>query len=435
MTARIVSLLAGAAALTAPAFAAPVTLGRAVESALEHDPSITAARAGVEKREAGVDAAEAAGRPSAGLRAEVGALETRYPNLFNPSAGNVTASQLPHSAGLEAEWDVYTSGANAAGVDVAEYQRRSANQQLDGTREQIVLATLEAYSDAWLKRRIVEVGEARVETLALRLEETRSRFDQGLGTRTDIALNEARLAAAQARLEASRAGLAVASARLERLTGLTGAEPVAPVADGLDTPDSLQAALETVRQGNARLKAARAGLEAAEAGTRQARGRFGPKITLSARATAGKDVSFFFEDGEISDYGAFVTLNVPLYTSGLKSAKTREARAARSQALADLRRVELSLREQVAGLWGDLEARTLSLDAARRAEEAAELASEGARREYEAGMRTLVDSLDAENEYRDAQIRTLQARTALFVTRARLLALSSDLEDALAPSP
>jgi outer membrane protein len=50
-------------------------------------------------------------------------------------------------------------------------------------------------------------------------------------------------------------------------------------------------------------------------------------------------------------------------------------------------------------------------------------------------MRTLVDSLDAENEYRDAQIRTLQARTALFVTRARLLALSSDLEDALAPSP
>ncbi len=431
MTARIASLLAGAAAFAAQAYAAPLTLERAVTRALDHEPSIGGAEATLDRRKAGVDAAKAVSRPTAGLRAEVGALETRYPNLFDPAGSDITASQLPYSAGLQASWDVYTSGANAAGVDSAEFQRDAAGMRLAGTRERIVLETVEAYSDAWLRTRIVEVGEARVETLSLRLEETRSRFDQGFGTRTDIALNEARFASAQAQLEASRSGVAVSSARLERLTGLSNAEPEAPVADGLTIPDSLEAALSKVRNGNAQLKAARAGLEAAEAGSRQAEGRFGPKVSLSARASTGKDVSFFFEDGQISDYGAFVTLNVPFYTSGLKSAKMREASAARAEALARVRRVELGLREEVAGIWGDLQARSLSLDAARRAERAAALATEGARREYEAGLRTLVDSLDAEDEYRNAQIRTLEAETSLFIARARLLALSSDLEDAL----
>ena len=435
MTLRLASLLAGAAALAAPAFATPLTLERAVSRALGHDPSIAAAEAALERREAGVDAARAAAGPTAGLRAEAGALETRYPNLFDPSASDITASQLPYSAGLQASWEVYTSGANAAGRDMALSEREAAGLQLAGARERIVLQTVEAYSDAWLRARIVEVGEARVETLRLRLDETRSRFDQGFGTRTDVALNEARLAGAEAQLEASRAGVAVATARLERLTGLAGAVPIAPVADDLGAPQTLDAALERVREGNDQLKAARAGLDAAEAATRKARGSFGPKVSLSARASAGKDVSFFFEDGEITDYGAFVTLNIPLYTSGLKSAKAREAEAARAEALARVRQVELGLREQVAGIWGDLQARTLSLEAAQRAEQAAALATEGARREYEAGVRTLVDSLDAEDEYRDAQIRTLEAETALFIARARLLALASDLETALAPSP
>ncbi len=428
---RLASLLAAAAALSLPAFAMPVTLERAVSHALQHDPSIEAAEAGLARREAGLDGAQAAGRPKVGLRGELGVLETRYPDLFNPVGSDVTASQLPYSAGLQAEWDIYTSGANAAGVEGAAYQRESASLQLAGTREQVAAQTVEAYFNAWLTRRIVEVGAARVDTLTLRLGETRSRFEQGLGTRTDIALNEARLATAQARLEASRAGLAVASARLERLTGLEDAEPLAPVAHGLEPPESLEAALEAVRDGNALLKAARAELDSAEAGIRQASGRFGPKVTLSARATTGKDTFFFFEDGEITDYGAFVTLNVPLYTSGLKSAKTRETQAERAQALAQLRQLQLGLREQVAGLWGDLQARGLSLEAARRAERAAALATEGARREHEAGLRTLVDSLDAEDEFRDAEIRTLQAQTALFITRARLLALASQLETAL----
>ena len=57
------------------------------------------------------------------------------------------------------------------------------------------------------------------------------------------------------------------------------------------------------------------------------------------------------------------------------------------------------------------------------------------RKEQAAGIRTLVDALDAENEYRDAQIARYRAATQLQVAQARLLSLSSDLEQHLALLP
>ncbi|HBJ92221.1 MAG TPA: hypothetical protein DDZ43_05035 [Hyphomonadaceae bacterium] len=71
------------------------------------------------------------------------------------------------------------------------------------------------------------------------------------------------------------------------------------------------------------------------------------------------------------------------------------------------------------------------MSAASRAEGAARLAAEGALREHEAGLRTLVDALDAENAFRDAQIARIQAETSLKIAEARLLSLSNDLETAV----
>lgn len=414
-------------ALTAPvAFAQPLTLREAVQQALGHDPSIERAEAGVERGKAGVDAARAGRGPQAGLQAQFGVLETDF------TADRI--SQTPRSAGLQAEWTVFQSGALAAAVDAARAQKDAAGYQLLGTRERTILDTFEAYANAWLAERTVEVAEARVATFRIRLDETKARFDQGQVTRTDVALTEARLASAQAEREAARAELAGAWARLSRLTGIEHAVTKEPPELGPVIGGSLPDVLDRVMTKNADLAAARAAEISAGHRVAEARGRFGPKVSLKARATTGEDMYFFFED-PISDVGAFVTVEVPLYTSGLRSASTRQAVAGRSVASADVRAVELQLHEAVTALWGDIEARRLSLAAAERAEAAAKLAAEGAQKEQEAGIRTLVDALDAENEYRDVQIARYSAATQLQLAEARLLSLSSDLEQQLQAQP
>jgi len=416
-------LSASLIALAAPAASAqPISLREAISQALGHDPSIERAEADVERSAAGVDAARAGRGPQAGLQLQAGAVETDFTTD--------RTSQVPRSAGLQAEWTVFQSGALGAAVDAAAARKDAAGYQLLGVRERTILDTFEAYANAWLAERTVDVAEARVATFRIRLDETQARFDQGQVTRTDIALTEARLASAQAEREAARAGLSGAWARLARLTGVEHAVTSEPPELGTVVGTDRQAALTRVLTRNPDLAAARAAEISAGHRVNEAKGRFGPKVSLKARATTGEDLYFFFED-PISDVGAFVTVEVPLYTSGLKNASTREAVAGRSAAMADVRTAELQLYEAVTGLWGDIEARRLALAAAERAESAAALAAEGAQKEQEAGIRTLVDALDAENAYRDAQIARYSAATQLQIAEARLLSLSSDLEQQL----
>ena len=205
---------------------------------------------------------------------------------------------------------------------------------------------------------------------------------------------------------------------------------MAPAALDAVLPASADMALQRVLDDNPDLAAARSAGLSAEQRLREARASFGPKVSLRARATHGEEMYFFFED-PISDVGAFVKVEIPLFTSGMRSASTRQALAGQRAAEAGVRLAELQLEEAVNGLWGDIEARRLALNAASRAETAAELAAEGAQREYEAGIRTLVDALDAENAFRSAQIARYSAEVQLQIAQARLLSLSSDLEGSI----
>lgn len=422
MIQRLLSSIALAGLLAAPVLAEPVTLGEAVARAVTYDPAITRAEAGLDQSRAGVDAARAQRGFQAGVQAEVGALETDFTSD--------TISQVPRSVGLQAEWTVYSSGALDAGVEASRHMQRAAELQLIGARERTVLDTFEAYAQTWLSERVVEVGVATVETFRIRLDETNARFNQGQVTRTDVALTEARLASAEAEQEAAMARLAATRARLSRLTGVAEASPQAPAALDAVLPVSAEMALQRVLDDNPDLAAARSAGLSAEQRLREARASFGPKVSLRARATHGEDMYFFFED-PISDVGAFVKLEIPLFTSGMRSASTRQALAGQRAADAGVRLAELQLEEAVNGLWGDIEARRLALNAAFRAETAAELAAEGAQREYEAGIRTLVDALDAENAFREAQIARYSAEVQLQIAQARLLSLSSDLEGSI----
>lgn len=416
------ALLAGFSALiAAPAVsAAPVTLEMAVQRALGNSPSVSQAEAGVEHSLAGVDAARAGQGATLGVQAQIGVSHTDFTND--------TISQEPAQIGIQAEWPVWTSGANLARVRAAGLTSDAAKSSLNSVREQVALQAVEAFSNAWLAEQVIRVGESRVETLRMRLEETNSRFEQGLVTRTDTALNEARLATAKAEQAANYAQLAVAMAKLERFTGLQDMELLSPLAGAVQiVPDSYEVALEDMLQVHPALKAANDMVEAADFKLREVQGRFGPKVSVKARAFTGEDTYFFFPD-PITEVGAFVTFEMPLYTSGLKEAGAREALAGRAQATARAREVRLTLTESLAGIWGDLAARRLAVNAARQAEQAAALAAEGAQKEFDAGLRTLVDSLDAEDEYRQAQTERLRSETNLLVAKARLLSLMSSLE-------
>ncbi|MGV6800805.1 MAG: TolC family protein [bacterium] len=406
--------------LTGTASAEPISLKETVQYALQHEPSLVQAEANITQAQAGVDSARAQRGVQIGAQAMVGSLDTDFTLA--------EVSQTPQQIGVQAELPLFTSGALGANIQVAKEQRAIAEQSRNAAQEKTVLDTVSAYSQYWLSLKVKSVSDAKVETLTLRAKETQSRFDQGLATKTDIALAQARLAGAEAEREAAKARVAAAHARFYRITGLLDKEPIT-IATALDTtPLSNEEAIQKVLAANPDLEQARLAIDIAEERVKSARGQFGPKVTLTARATSGEDLMFLAGD-PITEVGAFVQIEMPLYTSGLRSAAIRQSKAARVSAKAGLRDAELRLRETVMSLQGNIAAQELALAAAERAEKAADLAAEGAQREYKAGLRSLIDTLDVEDERRNAEIRTAEASANLLIARATLIALSYQLKE------
>ncbi|WP_300393396.1 TolC family protein [Henriciella sp.] len=420
---RVLTLSLAALLLSAPySVAEPVSLADAVRQAIATSPDIESAEASLDSAAADLDQARGQRGISVGAQAQLGVSETDF------TTGSI--SQVPRQVGLQAELPLYTSGSLASAESAARHGIRSAEETIAGTKESVALNTVEAYTRLWLALQALDVTENEVETLQLRNDETASRLDQGLATRTDTALAASRLASARARLASREADLAAARSRFERLTGLDEATPLNPETVDLTLPPTQAEALAMARQNNPGLAAARAQLEAARSRENQVRGEFGPKVSLKARASTGEDVYFFFED-QITDAGAFVSVEVPLFTNGVKPAAINKAGAGRRAAAAALRSRQLELDDTVRALWYRVIAQRQALEAASSAETAAEIATDGARREQDLGLRTLVDMLDAEDDYRRAAIARRSAEADLLVAKARLLAMLSGLESQL----
>jgi outer membrane protein len=408
--------------LCAEASAKTISLRDAVQKALAFDPSIEQAEAKVEQGQSQLDLSRAKGGPTLGAQGQIGVLETDF------TTDRIT--QVPRQIGLYAKWPIYQSGAQTAAVNASRLEAAASEKALLGTLEDTVLSTVEAYAQLWLTVRAQEVSATQVETFRLRMRETEARQEQGTATRTDIALTEAKLASAEAANAGHAAALSAARARLSRLTGIANPTALSPFTTPLILPANYDEILQRAQASNSDLAAAKSMRNAAKYRVREAERRYGPQVSLRARATTGDDVYFFFED-PISDVGAFVTLDVPLFTNGQRSASVRSARASLNQAEAQVRWVELKIQESVSGLWGDLNARKKALSAAERGEASAEIAAIGTQKEYEAGLRTLVDTLEALDAFGSAQIERYKQQTLLLMVEARLLSLSSDLGKAL----
>ncbi|HHL43901.1 MAG TPA: TolC family protein [Hellea balneolensis] len=341
------------------------------------------------------------------------------------------ASLTPNQIGIGAQKVLYSSGQLEAGIKRSDLEIEAAKFGSEQTRNSLAMQTSLAYGNLWFAEQAVGIRQKKVETLNLHLRQADARFAQGENTKTDISLAKARLAEAEAELAGAKAALAAASATLSRLSGVE--DPRTTIRDletAIHIPVTGDVALNKVLGQYPGLQAAKASARAAGEGVREAKGGFGPKLSLDVSAGTAQDSFFFFTD-RINDTKALLKFSVPLYTSGMKKASVDAARVQKAIAEARIRDTALKLREQYTSLQGRLAARRAALAAAKRGVEAATNRTSGARKEYEAGLRTFVNLMDAEDERRIAEIRKAAAERDLFATKIRLLELMGALNSQL----
>jgi outer membrane protein len=431
-----------AAALFVPS-AQALDLLQAWEQARQHDPQmqvVQATRSSVQAYEA---QAQSLWRPVVMGSATVGAMsaETRTTGAQfavggqPPMPGSFATSA---SAALSTRWSVQAKQALYSPerqAQQAQLQQAAgvAEWRADLAQQQFMLLTVQRYFNVLLAERQLQVLKSQHAAVQRSLTEAQDRFAIGDLPVTDTHEAAARASGLQAQWLSADSELQMARQVLAESTRLPAEtlKPLTPkAAESAAASPPLDQVLTQVREANTglRLKKAQWDVARHEVKKHQARGG----VTLDLVAQAGRDR--LSGDGDFGPAGNTqsqqmlgLSLNVPLYTGGYRSAKLQEAVSAQAQAEAEYELAVHQTQQQARSVWLALQTGPARLSALQAAWKASTARLDATRLGRQVGDRTTLDLLQAQNDAAQSELAWLRAQTELLQTRLQLDALTGSL--------
>ncbi len=406
------AVIAGTLLLTAHPVAAE-TLQQAIAMAYDSNPLLAEARERQDAQEELTEQARAEGRLSVTADAAIG-----YDSL---GSGEAATGQI--SAALP----IWTGGRVGASVRAAQLEELAGNQRVRDVEARVLERIVIAYADVLFAQQSVDVAQIGIARLEQQIEEAQSRFDLGDATLTDVAQLRTQRASVVANLGDAEASLATAIASYREVVGqapgdLVEAVPAPQLPEDLSSARELALARNPVLLEQVRIAGA--------SGERVARARAERRPLVSLGGGYGRGVELSNDDlrGFESAANVGLTITMPILNGGLLNSRVREARAVERAEEYAVEATEREVVRTVESAWARLKAAEFRLKASKEGLEAAELALNGVKAEYEFGLRSTIDILIAEESFRGAQLAIARSQSDLLIEQARLLRSTGLLE-------
>jgi len=349
-----------------------------------------------------------------------GSLSRRWGGGF-PAASDSAASL---TAALSLGWLLTDFGGRAAQLDLAAQAREQALAAFADRAQAVVLEAALAYFDTLSAAESLAAAEANVAFAATSLEAARARERAGVGIRSDRLQADAALADAELRLARARGTEATQRGRLATILGLPPETMLAlaapqPGAGGrfsalgadarTDLAATARALVAEAEAARPDLRLARAAASGAEAGVRAAEAARRPTVSLGVSPSLSAGTSG--PDTAVANAG--VTLSVPLFDSGGRTAAVEAARRDAERARADADTSRLQAAQDVWARLQAVEVAAASLATAERLLASATEAADLARGRYRAGLAGITELLNAQAALASAREQSVAARYGL----------------------
>ena len=396
------------ASLFASSQAMAETLREALLAAWQTNPQLQAARQGFFSASTDVQTAFAEWLPQADLRVEYGLNQTNG-ELTNPppnTGRDFDSTRNPWSASIGVTQNIFRGGQIIGRFKQAQSLREASYGDLLSTEQTVLLNAATAYFNLLRDRAIVRLNRNNVGIFRERLLETRNRFRVGEGTRTLIAFAEARLSNAKTMLAAAQERYVAAQLAYQRVIGHEPDRLVLPRLPRL--PRTRDEVLGLARQNHPVLIASRERYKVARLAKITAYGLFLPNFSVEARYTQGEELSD--QTDQTTNLSVTGRVSLPIFRGGSSFATVRkaahEAERARFILLDQTRQVD----EAVANAWQGLRTARTQIASATEEVRARRIALDGVRQEQLLGTSTFLDSLDAAQDYLNAQVSLVTAQ-------------------------
>ena len=294
---------------------------------------------------------------------------------------------------------------------------------VNAARQELIVRTAQAYYNVLAAQDNLKFATAEKESIGKQLEQNQQRLNVGLIAITDVKESQAQYDLSVAQWITAENALANARESLRSLIGMA-VDDLLPLANDMvlatPQPENIDEWVKTALQNNLSLKASQLSLEVAQKQVGIQRAGHYPSVSLIARRNDATTDGLVSGDNEIRDDSVIVNLNVPIYSGGLTSSKTREAVALKEQArvLRDqsIRETEQLSRTSYLGVTASI-ARVAAFKQALVSTQAAYEATQAG---YEVGTRTAIDMLLVLREQYRAERDYAQARYDYILNFLRL---------------
>jgi len=266
----------------------------------------------------------------------------------------------------------------------------------------LILRITEAYCNALFAEDNLAFSKALVQATGEQLAQAKRRFKTGFGTRIDVEEAQAGYDTAQADGVEIFNSVEFSRRELEDLTGFYPEKLCKIVPEKLrlvrPQPDRVESWIEFARLGNLSIVSARQEEQIAKKEIQKQKGSRYPTIDLVGGRNYSESENNY-SIGQIYDtYSISVQMSMPVYTGGYVSAAVRQAQAKWVKAGEQLSWQERGVESEVRKYYNGVVSNISLIKAYEQAVNSREIALVGTQKGYEAGLRSNVEVLDAQQK-------------------------------------
>jgi adhesin transport system outer membrane protein len=286
------------------------------------------------------------------------------------------------------------------------------------TAEDLALRTVATYLEVLRRQETVAEAVDNLDAHQRIYKQIRMLSESGVGRRADLDQAESRLALAKANLRQEQSSLRDAEVSYVRLVGAPPRALLIPDSPDKSLPMSESLALDAALNDHPTVKSAEADVAVVSALNSGAKAALSPRLDLELAARRANDIA----RGSTNDLSIMLRLRYNFSRGGADLARISETGFQVQEANEVLNRTRRQVQEDVAQAYNANVTARDRLGLLRQYVDASAATRESYAKQFSIGQRTLLDLLNAENEYFNARLAYTTGQYAQLASAFRIFA-------------
>jgi adhesin transport system outer membrane protein len=395
-------------------------LNDAVQHAMVSNPELLFNRAKSFSAKNAINVAKGAYYPNVRLNAGIGEERSMNPTTRAIQGGGSGRTLTRKESSIELNQNLFAGGSLEGEVERNRYLYEAQRFSTLGVANDIALEVIDNYLNVLLQQRLLRLARSNLEAHRYVFGMIKQRSSAGISRKAELEQAEARLALAESNKIAVEGNLREARITYAKVVGSWPRNLSAPKAPSRsELPPNLKVAIQEGLDNHPTVKSSYADVKEAKAQYKVAKANHFPRVDLVLSASRNENLDGLI--GPNSDNLAMVRVSYNLFNGGADQARQKETAYQVQESFEVRNRSIIELKQAVRLSWNALRTTTESLPPLRRHVVASKKTRAAYKEQFKVGKRSLLDLLDSQNEYYQAQIDYVTAKKNNKFAKFRIL--------------